>query len=130
MDAIDIDILSPGYAGLLTPEEARFIAGRLALNATLRKQWGLPRQKSYGLTMVAAKAFPEDPSEARAHLRQQLAMSNGSARVTVGPKTRRRRSRKADLVKLTRGWHAGKRVAPKQLGLAWVVPQTPSRSAD
>lgn len=68
--AIDNSILEPGYAGLLTPAEAKLITERLLRSHPLRRRWGVDKQKSYAATMIAAKAFPENPRAAREHLRR------------------------------------------------------------
>lgn len=64
-------LLKPGWAGMLTLEEAEYIQNELRQNVGLRRRWHVKGKTSY-LSTIAKKAFPEDPEAGRQHiLRQQ-----------------------------------------------------------
>ncbi len=60
-----LKLLQPGWAGQLALEEAEYIAWHLARDAKLRRLWHIRRRKRYPLQLIAERAFPEDPAEAR-----------------------------------------------------------------
>ena len=66
-------LLEPGFAGVLTLKEAEFIAGRLAVDAKLRRLWHIRKRKRYPLQLIAEKAFPQDPAEGRRVVENLLA---------------------------------------------------------
>ena len=74
--AIDTRLLTPGWAGELTVEEAEFIARRLVEDASLRRLWGFKRRKRYPLTLIAERAFPEQPEKAKRLMLNALAARN------------------------------------------------------
>lgn len=65
-------LLEPGWGGLLSLAEAQYIRGRLQQDSRLRRRWGI-RRKVVPLSLVAEKAFPENPAAARRHIRAQQA---------------------------------------------------------
>lgn len=75
---MDDRLLKVGWAGLLTLEEARFIAGALADDRKLRRAWSFRKRVRYPLNLIAARAYPEDVEEGMAHLvRMQAADRRG-----------------------------------------------------
>jgi len=66
-------LLQPGWAGLLTLEEAEYIRAKLEANLTLRRQWGIRGKGRIPLTRIAEKAYPEDPQAARQHIQKERA---------------------------------------------------------
>ena len=60
-----LKLLQPGWAGQLALEEAEYIAWHLARDTKLRRLWHIRRRKRYPLQLIAERAFPEDPAEAR-----------------------------------------------------------------
>lgn len=58
-------LLDPGFGGQLEVYEALYIQDRLQRDGRLRKRWGIKGQGRVPLTTIAAKAWPEDPKEAR-----------------------------------------------------------------
>ena len=71
---INHKVLEPGWGGLLTLAEAEFIACELAKpgNRALRRAWGFGGRTTFPLVQVAAKAFPENPKEARRNMLNQM----------------------------------------------------------
>ncbi|NVM22356.1 MAG: hypothetical protein HWN68_11320 [Desulfobacterales bacterium] len=67
----DRKLLQPGWAGLLTLEEAEYIRARLEVNQTLRRKWSIKGKGKIPLTSIAAKAYPEDPQAARQHIQKE-----------------------------------------------------------
>lgn len=65
-------LLQPGWAGLLSLEEAEYIRSRLEADVKLRRRWHIRRRK-VPLSLVAEKAYPEDPEAARCHMKAQQA---------------------------------------------------------
>ena len=63
-------LLVPGWAGLLSLEEAEYIRKRLQENAGLRRRWGI-RRKVVPLLLIAEKAFPENPPAARKRMKAE-----------------------------------------------------------
>jgi len=74
-EKVDTRLLEPGWAGVLTLEEARFIQQSLRADRMLRRSWHI-RGRSCPLTKVAAAAFPENPELARGHILNEMAASN------------------------------------------------------
>ena len=68
----DPRLLKPGWAGVLGLDEALYIQACLVRDATLRRRWGI-RHKIPPLTVIAEKAYPEDPTAARRHIRAEQA---------------------------------------------------------
>ena len=60
-----LKLLEPGWAGQLALEEAEYIAWHLARDAKLRRLWHIRRRKRYPLQLIAERACPADPAEAR-----------------------------------------------------------------
>jgi len=65
-------LLEPGRGGLLTLEEAEYIRGRLEADVRLRRRWRI-RRRRVPLSLVAERAYPEDPEAARRHIKAQQA---------------------------------------------------------
>lgn len=63
-------LLIPGWAGLLDLDEARYIQSRLVTDERLRRRWGI-RHKVPPLSLIAEKAFPENPEAARRNIRAE-----------------------------------------------------------
>jgi len=59
---------------LLSIEEAEYIRSRLETNAKLRRRWYI-RRKKVPLSLVAERAYPEDPEAARHHMKAQQAQA-------------------------------------------------------
>ena len=68
----DPRLLKPGWAGVLGLDEAMHIQACPVRDAKLRRRWGIGR-KVPPLTIIAEKAYPEDPAAARRHIRAELA---------------------------------------------------------
>ena len=66
---LERELVIPGWAGELSLEEARFIQEEIQKDRGLRRRWGFKGTKRVPLTAIAAKALPEDPDYARAHIR-------------------------------------------------------------
>jgi len=64
-------LLRPGYAGMLTLREAKWLKTQLEGNKGLRRRWKMGRRKHPPLTLIAEKAFPENPQAARSYIRRQ-----------------------------------------------------------
>jgi hypothetical protein len=77
-------LLEPGWAGLLTLEEAEYIAEHLATDARLRRAWGFSGRETFPLSQIAAKAFPENPRQARSHMAAQQSTAGQYLRVAPG----------------------------------------------
>ena len=75
-------LLEPGWAGELTLTEAQYIASELATSTRLRRAWGFRKRKRYPLTLIAERAFPEDPTLARSTIRNQLERERARPRET------------------------------------------------
>ena len=60
-------LLEPGWAGLFTLAEAQYIKRVLERDGMLRRRWGI-RRKKVPLSLIAEKAYPEDPAAARWHI--------------------------------------------------------------
>lgn len=71
-DPQDCRLLDPGWAGLLTPAEARYIHQALVQESRLRRHWRI-KGKRPRLSTIAEKAYPEDRREAHRQLRNALA---------------------------------------------------------
>lgn len=71
-DFYKVKLLEPGWGGLLTLEEAIYIQVQLVKDARFRKRWGI-RYIVAPLSIIAQKAFPENPAAARRHIRAQQA---------------------------------------------------------
>jgi len=63
-------LLKPGWAGMLTLEEAEYIQNELRQNVGLRRRWHI-RGKRPRLATIAKKAFPEDPEAGRKYIESQ-----------------------------------------------------------
>jgi hypothetical protein len=63
-------LLEPGWAGLLTFGEAAYIQSRLEADARLKRKWVI-RYKRPPLSQIAEKAYPEDTTAARRHMRAE-----------------------------------------------------------
>ncbi len=80
-------LLEPGYAGVLSLEEAEVIQAELIRRPSLRRRWGFKeRAKSFPLTRIAAKCLPEDPKAAVASIQRQLG-ARRAARINCAAKT-------------------------------------------
>ena len=66
-------LLKPGWAGLLTLSEAEYIRQCLERNSRLRQRWHIRRRKVVPLSLIAQKAFPENPPAARKHMKAEQA---------------------------------------------------------
>jgi len=60
-------LLKPGWGGLLALAEAEYIRDCLEQDSRLRRRWGI-RRKKVPLSLIAEKAYPEDPAAARWHI--------------------------------------------------------------
>ena len=69
-------LLQRSWAGELTLEEAQYIKRTLEANPKLRRKWGIRGKGRIPLTLIAAKAFPEDPEWARHHIRAEQARAH------------------------------------------------------
>lgn len=74
-EKMDTRLLEPGWAGVLTLDEALFIQSKLREDKALRRSWHI-RGKSCPLTKVAAAAFPENTEIARRHILNEMAAAN------------------------------------------------------
>jgi hypothetical protein len=72
MEEINDKLLIPGYYGLLTLEQAKYIADNLKDSIYLRRIWGFRKRKKYSLTAIAEKSLPENPESARNHILSQI----------------------------------------------------------
>lgn len=72
-------IYEPGWAGLLTLEEATKIGHALALSQKMRRLWKFRKRKRYPLGLIAERAYPEEPEVGRAHLHSLM----GGAKFTL-----------------------------------------------
>lgn len=81
-------LLEPGWGGLLSLPEAQYIRDRLEQDGRLRRCWGI-RRKVVPFSVVAGKAFPENPAAARRHIRAQQARVRRRMRskAKMSPKT-------------------------------------------
>jgi len=70
----DRRLLEPGWAGVLTLDEALFIQSELKANPILRRSWHIKRGCT--LTKIAERAYPEDPQEARRNIINEMARGN------------------------------------------------------
>jgi len=66
----DMRLLEPGWAGLLTLEEAKYIQQELWNSRELRRKWHV-RGKRLSLLKVARLAFPEDEEAAVANIKAE-----------------------------------------------------------
>ena len=66
-------LLIPGWAGVLTWEEAEYIRANLEANPTLRRKWRIKGKGRIPLTKIAERAYPEDPQAARHHIQKEQA---------------------------------------------------------
>ena len=81
----DTRLLIPGWAGVLTLEEAAYIGEHLAQDAKLRRLWHIRRRKRYPLQLIAEKALPQDPAEGRRLMENLLAVQSAArSRVRIG----------------------------------------------
>ena len=67
----DKRLLEPGWAGVLTLDEALFIQRELKANPILRRSWHIRRGCT--LTKIAERAYPENPQEARRNIANEQA---------------------------------------------------------
>ena len=67
-------LLKPGWAGMLTLEEAEYIQNELRQNVGLRRRWHI-RGKRPRLATIAKKAFPEDPEAGRKYIESQQSLT-------------------------------------------------------
>jgi len=70
----DKRLLEPGWAGVLTLDEALFIQRELKANPILRRSWHIKRGCT--LTKIAERAYPENPQEARRNIINEMARGN------------------------------------------------------
>jgi len=63
-------LLEPGWAGILSLDEAEYIKCHLERNVGLRRRWRIKRKK-VPITMIAEKAYPENPIAARRHIKKE-----------------------------------------------------------
>ena len=70
---LDKRLLEQGWAGMLTWKGATFIAQNLAISPELRRDWEFRGWRRYPLVLIAERAYPEDPAEARRNMENQLA---------------------------------------------------------
>jgi hypothetical protein len=75
VEKADTRLLQPGWAGILTLDEALFIQKSLRADRMLRRSWHI-RGKSCPLTKIAERAFPENPANGRQHIIGQMAAAN------------------------------------------------------
>jgi hypothetical protein len=68
-------LVEPGWAGLLTLEEAEYIRQRLEKDAKLRRAWGIRGKGRIPLLAIAVRAFPEDPAAARLEMKSEMAQA-------------------------------------------------------
>ena len=68
----DERLLQPGWPGLVTLTEAEYIAGRLAMDSLLRRQWRFRQRARYPLALIGERAFPEDPKAGRQYIESQM----------------------------------------------------------
>lgn len=66
-------LLEPGWAGILTIEEAQYIADNLKIDAKLRRRWSFRKRKRYPLLLIAERALPEEPDEGRRNMLNEKA---------------------------------------------------------
>jgi len=69
--AYSCKLLEPGWAGLLSLDEAKHIKCCLEKDAKLRRKWKI-RGKKPSLPAIAAKAYPEDPDGGRRYIQKVL----------------------------------------------------------
>jgi len=74
-------LLEPGWAGMLDLEEAKYIQGKLSADVNLRRVWKI-RGKKPSLSVIAAKAYPEDPVEARRYIANQQVVASRRNRLS------------------------------------------------
>ena len=66
-------LLNPGWAGVLSLKEAHYIAHNLKRDAKLRRRWAFRKRKRYPLLLIAQRAQPEEPQQARRNMISQMA---------------------------------------------------------
>ena len=64
------ELLEPGFAGLLSLEEAEHIQQKLERSSRLKRIWGI--RGKITLPKIAAMAYPEDAAEAKAFIRREM----------------------------------------------------------
>ena len=67
-------LAQPGWAGLVSLEEAEYIRRRLEADAKLRRRWHIQRKK-VPFSLVAERSYPDDPEAARRHIKAQQAQA-------------------------------------------------------
>ena len=72
-------LLIPGWGGLLSLAEAEHIRGCLEDSVGLRRRWRI-HWKRAPLSLVAEKAYPEDPAAARRHIQAEQARARRKSR--------------------------------------------------
>lgn len=65
---MDKRLLEYGWGGLLTLDEAKYIQQKLFNSPRMRRMWKMGRRKRPPLTLIAEKAFPENPKIARKNI--------------------------------------------------------------
>ena len=73
-------LLEPGWAGLLTLEEAEYVRHRLEQVPKLRRAWGIRGKGRIPLLAIAVRAFPEDLAAARAEMKSAMAQARRQER--------------------------------------------------
>lgn len=65
------ELLEPGYAGILSFDEAEYIRQKLEASESLKRKWGIKGKITLG--KIAAIGCPEASAEARDHIRREMA---------------------------------------------------------
>ena len=90
----DRKLLQPGWAGLLTLEEAEYVKAHLEANPQLRRKWKIRGKGRIPLTMIAERAFLEEPQAARQHIQREQARAQRRIRSLAKTKAPNVRSEK------------------------------------
>lgn len=96
-EKMDTRLLEPGWAGVLTLEEARFIQQSLRADRMLRRSWHI-RGRSCPLSKIAERAFPENPEKARQHILNEMSAANRRQKIADGQNIENLDSDKKDTV--------------------------------
>lgn len=64
------DLLKPGFAGILSLEDAEHIKHKLEASESLKRKWNIKGVLS--LVKIAAAAYPEDSKFAKRYMRQEI----------------------------------------------------------
>lgn len=63
-------LLQPGFAGILSLEDATYIKQKLDASESLKRKWNI--RGALNLIKIAAAAYPEDSKFAKRHMRQEI----------------------------------------------------------